>query len=68
MLRGFTIAAIFGSLALAGCAENYPRLPSLTRMDNLLTEKERDATIKDLSNDSQSANEAPASSLPEGEK
>jgi outer membrane murein-binding lipoprotein Lpp len=69
MLRGFTItAAIFGSLALAGCAGNYPRLPNLTRMDNLLTQKERDARIKNLTNDSQSAKEAPASSLPEGEK
>lgn len=68
MLRGFLIAAaVFGvSAALSGCAEEYPRLPDITKMDNLLTPQQRDQTIKDLQGTSSA--QAPAAKMPEGQK
>ena len=70
MLRGFTIAAAVlcvTAAALSGCAENYPRLPDLTKMNDVLSPKERDQTIKDLTTE-QSANGAAATKMPEGQK
>lgn len=68
MLRGFAIAAaVLGVTAvLSGCADEYPRLPELTKMDNLLTPQQRDQTIKDLQGTS--ATQAPAAKMPEGQK
>lgn len=68
MLRGFVIAAaLLGiSAILAGCAEEYPRLPEITKMDNLLTPQQREQTIKDLQGTS--ATQAPAAKMPEGQK
>jgi hypothetical protein len=68
MLRGFTIAAaLLGvTVELTGCAEEYPRLPEITKMDNLLTPQQREQAIKDLQGSS--ATQAPAAKMPEGQK
>jgi hypothetical protein len=42
---------------LGGCSSSYPRLPDLTRMNNILSPKEQDETIKTLT-DSQSSQDA----------
>jgi hypothetical protein len=47
-------------------AEEYPRLPEITKMDNLLTPQQRDQAIKDLQGSS--ATQAPAAKMPEGQK
>lgn len=66
MLRGLVITAVISCVtALSGCADSYPRLPDLTKMDNLLTPKQRDEAIKDLHSGEQPA-QAPAATLPEG--
>jgi hypothetical protein len=68
MLRGLLLAGVLLGIAtvFAGCADEYPRLPEITKMDNLLTPQQRDQTIKDLQGTS--ATQAPAAKLPEGEK
>lgn len=68
MLRSLIYAAALLSVtaSLTGCAEEYPRLPEITKMDNLLTPQQRDQTIKDLQGTS--ATQAPAAKMPEGEK
>ena len=53
--------------ALSGCADDYPRLPDLTKMNNILSPKERDQTIKDLTAD-QPASGAATAKMPEGQK
>jgi hypothetical protein len=70
MLRGFSITAAVlcvMAAALSGCADEYPRLPDLTKMNNILSPKERDQAIKDLTGD-QSATGATAAKMPEGQK
>jgi hypothetical protein len=55
--------------ALSGCADNYPRLPDLSKMTNILTPKERDEAIKELTSDtSKSTADAAAARMPEGQK
>ncbi len=69
MLRGFSITAIMlcvTAAALSGCADNYPRLPDLTKMTNILTPTERDQAIKDLTSDATTADAA--AEMPEGQK
>ncbi len=59
MLRGFKMTALVlcvaCSAALSGCAETiYPRLPDLGGVGgNLLTPKEQEKTIKDLTAEQQ---------------
>lgn len=67
MLRSLIYAAALLSVtaSLTGCAEEYPRLPEITKMDTL-TPQQRDQTIKDLQGTS--ATQAPAAKMPEGEK
>jgi len=66
MFRAVIITALMSCVvALSGCSDAYPRLPDLTRMDNLLTPKQRDEAIKDLHSGEQPA-QAPAATVPEG--
>lgn len=70
MRRGFSITAAVlcvMAAALSGCADNYPRLPDLTKMTNILTPKERDEAIKELTSDTSTA-DAAAAKMPEGQK
>ncbi len=69
MRRGFmTTAAVLCVMAaaLSGCADNYPRLPDLTKMTNILTPKERDQAVKELTSDTSTADAA--AKMPEGQK
>lgn len=60
MLRGFKLTAgvlcVVIPAALSGCAETiYPRLPDVgASVGNLLTPKEQEKTIKDLTSEQQS--------------
>lgn len=69
MLRGYKLAAaalcVVGLAALSGCAETiYPRLPDLSGVGrNLLTQKEQEQAIKDLSAEQQSHGEDAAKAI-----
>lgn len=64
MQRGLKITAavlcVGAAIGLSGCSQStYPRLPSLSRgVDNLLTPKEQEATIRDLASEQNSAGAA----------
>jgi hypothetical protein len=61
------IAICVAGATLGGCSSSYPRLPDLSRMTNILSQKEQDETIKTLT-DSQATQDATvAKQEPEGQ-
>ncbi|MEJ2124179.1 MAG: hypothetical protein P8Y67_02200 [Alphaproteobacteria bacterium] len=62
------IALCVAGAALGGCSSSYPRLPDLSRMNNILSPKEQDETIKTLTNSQASQDATVAKEEPEGQQ
>jgi hypothetical protein len=62
------IAVCVAGATLGGCSSSYPRLPDLTRMNNILSPKEQNETIKTLTDSQASQDATVAKEEPEGQQ